>query len=106
MESASEFDLKSIRKAIGWRQWELAALLAVDRSTLSQVETGRRKLGGPGRKLVELLRDLDARGDLPPEFVPLRRCVPATVASPPAVRSTIRKRRGAADLSAESKSCV
>lgn len=50
-----DFDLKALRRQLGWTQERMAAELGVDRSSVSRLEGGQQRLRGPVLRLVEHL---------------------------------------------------
>lgn len=59
METASDIDVRALRKRLDWSQERLAAFLGVDRSAVSRLEKRVSEGKTPRGPVVRLLRQLE-----------------------------------------------
>jgi transcriptional regulator with XRE-family HTH domain len=59
----NDLDIRALRQEINWKQDRLARFLGVDRSSVAHMENGR-SISGPVRRLLLILKDVAARGEV------------------------------------------
>jgi transcriptional regulator with XRE-family HTH domain len=66
-EMISPIDILAMRERLGWTQDKMAEFLGVDRSSVSRLESGKVRIGGP---ILRLLGSLIERGEPASQSVP------------------------------------